>query len=319
MLTEEQRDMSTAALCVAVLVAVAFFSSYAGTHLSKEPSPSSWKGIRDNQTEAQHRQEPAEAYPSSPPKEALPVEVFPTPKSAIESAREQQEKNEKTANDRALTTATEVIACFTIVLALIAIVQAGLFVWQLMLFVSQLGLVREGLTDAKETADATKDTAKATGDAVSQAKNTSIQELRAYVLIDKAEFTIPDASSSRYYTHLHVKNFGATPARVKIRMGSEICQTKREDFVIPLASGAKVSSTIIAPNHKFIMHVDHTEDIIDSVGWNSMPRRGRTAYTWGRIDYLDVFDEPRWTTFQLFCPFGDIVTFAICQVGNDYA
>jgi hypothetical protein len=68
--------------------------------------------------------------------------------------REEQDKIEKTANERSLTVATWALVLATTFLFFAAAVQAGLFVWQ-------LDLIRRSLADTKKAADAAEKSANA--------------------------------------------------------------------------------------------------------------------------------------------------------------
>ena len=165
---------------------------------------------------------------------------------------------------------------------------------------------------AKEAADAARDSIKLPGDA-------SERQLRAYVLVQEVIFVFPHGPTGKAYINTIIKNFGQTPCyKAIVKFECDICPTKLPDFIIPFTNNAEThSNVIIAPGHMHTITIDRTAEVSGEGQWAAFKRAGKCTYVWGRIDYMDAFGQPHFTTFQMYCPFFSATSFALSKNGND--
>ncbi len=138
------------------------------------------------------------------------------------------------------------------------------------------------------------------------ARRSSERQLRAYVLIDTAEFARPDtpqADHEHWAIHIVFRNFGQTPAYdAKITAAGGINVTGANDHALPLPSNAETSPVVvIPPGHRHIMRLGGLQR--GASDWWDAARQSRVAHIWGRIDYVDTFARPHFATFQMACVF----------------
>jgi hypothetical protein len=153
----------------------------------------------------------------------------------------------------------------------------------------------------------------ATSTLVKGAEKTAEQQLRAYVMLDRA--SLKSGEDHRYYIDLAFKNWGNTPARNGvIRFEMAVNETIEAHQVLPLTEKAETSRNFVfAPGHRQVVPINRNE-----IGWVQRGGGwGNAAYVWGRLDCDDAFDKPRFTTFQLVHTFNEVEEFVLCSVGND--
>jgi hypothetical protein len=198
--------------------------------------------IKPNLTNANQAEQGAGEKPDNRTRWMLPVEVFSGAKSAADITREQTSENEKTANDRALTFATQIIAIFTIGLVMVAAVQAGLF-WV------QLRYMRDGMQDAKTAAEAAKTAAHAATTANNQSREFFIADTRPWLILSVLEIAVSD-SDDQIALSIAAKNIGKSPA-IGVDLRIEVKYTN-VFFQDPLYV-EKFSSSIVweKENHRF--------------------------------------------------------------------
>jgi hypothetical protein len=211
MLTDELRQMSFAALCVAILVAVAFYAATAGQS-SQRPPPSLMVGVQQKQAHSGPTNEQAANNPSDGDDALFTVKVIPGAQSADRRAEAAKDHDEKSFNESWLTRGTIIIAVFTVGLALIAGVQAWFF-WR------QLGIMKDGLIDAKAAADASTIAANAASESAragirqAEVAEASLAKLeRPYVYTFNVSYFLRDEESQEFYITYSVGNFGKSPA-----------------------------------------------------------------------------------------------------------
>lgn len=124
-----------------------------------------------------------------------------------------------------------------------------------------------------------------TGGLVLYSRDTARKELRAYVGIASNHILRGQGESEPNCVEIVIQNFGKTMAKdTKIWINATITTGTITSF--PL--GDRKSKTVVMPNES----LGFKHDI-------ELPKNtaGR-IYFWGRIEYTDVFGEPRWTTFS---------------------
>jgi hypothetical protein len=186
-------------------------------------------------------------------------------------------------------TAHDPVAIYTLGLVLVASVQVALFFWQ-------LGYMRDGLKDAATAADAAKTTAKIAADALNLSRTISKRQLRAYVHVEDVKMCL---MQSKYDPNIQVivKNFGSTPARHT----TVACQCVQIDSAIGYSfsmKGATVNEVAdLAPTQQTTATI-----IYPKVFWDEckphLLSKDRTFYVYGRVDYIDAFDDPWYTGFR---------------------
>ncbi len=194
-----------------------------------------------------------------------------------------------------------VVAVFTVLLVAVGIGQLGLFWWQ-------LNLIRISLKDTKDAADAAKISADASTNAVKLAERTAKTQLRAYLALNTQSPT-PDIygglgvrDDGSIMVQFYIKNTGQTPAyEIVTTVELEIdypCSHDRlaaSQKVIPPKIGGIVNpGEAITTGRDFYNRYNSSE--IDEV------IKGRKHFhIFGRIDFVDAFNERRWITFQFWC------------------
>ena len=158
-----------------------------------------------------------------------------------------------------------------------------------------------------------------TGSLVEGAEETAERQLRAYLHLESVKFVTPNDAKGRHYIHAIIKNFGQTPCyKSVLTVECDVCERKPENTIIPLTDKAEVQPNFIfPPGHIHTVTIDRTVEVSGPGRWNALNQEGKSAYVWGRIDYKDAFDKPRFVTFQLHCDFYSATNFAFSKVGND--
>jgi hypothetical protein len=132
-------------------------------------------------------------------------------------------------------------------------------------------------------------------------------------MLDRA--SLKSIDGTRYYVDLAFKNWGNTPARKgTVKFEFALRDAIQRDPVIPFTDKAETMENLVfAPGHQQVLHINRNEI--------SRVERGggceRAAYVWGRLDYIDAFDKPRFTTFQVVHTFTEVEEFAVCANGNE--
>jgi hypothetical protein len=153
------------------------------------------------------------------------------------------------------------------------------------------------------------------------ARESNERQLRAYVLIDKAEFARPDTPEGdheHWAIHIIFKNFGKTPAyAAKITAAGGMNIPAADTLALPLPSNAETSPVIvIPPEHPHIMRLGGLER--GASDWWAAARRSSIAHIWGRIDYVDTFGVAHFTKFQMACVFANgMHQFGFLKHGNE--
>jgi hypothetical protein len=125
---------------------------------------------------------------------------------------------------------------------------------------------------------------------------------------------LPD-SRRHQLSAIALKNWGNTPARKgTVKFEFALRDAIQRDPVIPFTDKAETMENLVfAPGHQQVLHINRNEI--------SRVERGggceRAAYVWGRLDYIDAFDKPRFTTFQVVHTFTEVEEFAVCANGNE--
>jgi hypothetical protein len=170
--------------------------------------------------------------------------------------------------------------------------------------------MKDSLRIAQESTDAAKQSANASMNMVATMERNARTELRAFVGIERIFIIEKSPLAAKVY----IRNSGKTIAReVKITIGGMLYTVAMPDF----DSGDKQGKIIIMPNEicGFTPDLtcksgDYTAFRLDGFG---------IIYVWGRIDYLDVFNDSHWTTFRMRhgerVPDGWLTKY--CDDGND--
>jgi hypothetical protein len=225
MLSNDQKQMMLAAICVAVLVAAAFFASFAGMDYSQHP-------IRSQQASDQEQQ------PTTDPPQgrtmgnqhpslgwAVPVEVFPAPRSESESTEDQTEKNKYYEWVTAI--ATEWLALLTFGLVAVAVFQVGLF-WQ------QLSIMKVSLHDTREAVSSNSLVAKATQRQADAAETILKRRERPYIFTFGVTYIKRDHTSrGSFIVEFSVANYGTMPAVIESAKIGVVVGDNDEELKIP--------------------------------------------------------------------------------------
>jgi len=114
-----------------------------------------------------------------------------------------------------------------------------------------------------------------------------------------------------------IKNYGQTPAygavvKVEKRISTPVSENVVFDFS---ESAIEEAESTIAPGSLVTLTLDFG-DRISNDGWSELRERGEKGYIWGRLDYIDAFNKPRFTAFQMVHHFAQIYEFTYCKRGN---
>lgn len=138
---------------------------------------------------------------------------------------------------------------------------------------------------------------------VAQSRRHAELELRAHVMLELAQAVfVKQGTLYPVHVDVKIKNFGRTPA-YKVRL---VWETKVYDWPVNsalTAEGAGASIDMIAPGSERLQRADEIMriDEFDAIDGGSDKKPAEKAlFLYGRIDYIDAFEQPRWTTFQIF-------------------
>lgn len=144
--------------------------------------------------------------------------------------------------------------------------------------------------------------AKAAAEAVVTAQIASERQLRAYVDCVKAALSAPLAVGEGYELKVCVKNLGQTPARnVRVRVvlvitNLNVTVVDKELFDrIPIRDEVSSDGSLgsgVEANVTFVKSAEEAAALIPDL-LNSR----RKLLIKGRVDYVDIFGVPRWSTF----------------------
>lgn len=131
----------------------------------------------------------------------------------------------------------------------------------------------------------------ATKKLVMGADRTAKHELRAYMGVDSIQIHQGWTIGSPNRGKLIIRNFGKTMAQnVRIYIASSH-NDATDRFPVEDTNG----HTVTMPGEG--MYFEESIPLKPNTTGQLMEGRGN-IYIWGRIDYIDVFQEPRWTTFR---------------------
>jgi hypothetical protein len=221
----------------------------------KPPSPGARKPSGPQESQSYAGQQPTASDHRGTDQVPLTVKVLPTPKSQAEISEEQRRADEHAANERGLTTATWVLAGFTLLLAFIAAGQIALFFWQ-------LRLMRQGIDDAKEAADAATKAATAASLHATAVVRSEMPVVRLHRLQmkDHATGAIVHTGAPPQHCDISVTfmNHGRTTAfPVQLSLGHDI---KRDlpEYPIYIRIINFEAGSIIRPDREFRIKPDHS-------------------------------------------------------------
>ena len=115
---------------------------------------------------------------------------------------------------------------------------------------------------------------------------------------------------------VHIRNFGQTPAyRAHVRSVIKIMDPVEEaTFGFPLPDRGKVQFDF-APGHEHTTRID-VPGFVGSA-WADFKAGRMAIYVWGRVDFIDAYDEHRWMCFRLVQKGGYILNLFTCPEGNE--
>lgn len=159
------------------------------------------------------------------------------------------------------------------------------------------GLIGLGLTVyyARHTAVAAIEATKIANRTANEAKRSSEQQLRAYIHLQKVEFK--NVKFAEFPECLiRIQNFGQTPAykviwKSAIRYGKET-----PDFSMTEFDAVEWGELVIGPGGGF-RKIRICDDSLGGDEIRAIEKGEACIWAWGRIDYIDAFDQPRYTTY----------------------
>jgi hypothetical protein len=133
-------------------------------------------------------------------------------------------------------------------------------------------------------------------------KDTSQRQLRAYVALETIEHDeIEDMLHRRLWPErlkIRIKNYGQTPAHHVSIIHKVFDAEQPHDYTIPeTVPGDPLSNQMLHPGQAFNNYIDITKQPIDRILESGL-RSQTTIYFYGRIDYMDTFNQ-WWITY--FC------------------
>lgn len=149
---------------------------------------------------------------------------------------------------------------------------------------------------------------------------TAERQLRAYVLVSKPKLA-SFGEGSKPEAIVPFKNFGQTPARkVTAWAGIMFAEAPLSPFPKVDAPDALSRSTL-GPGADLQVTHKEAEKALSRADFNKIVNGDAVLYVLGRIDYLDAFDKPRFTSFRLMfnrdaAKRGD-GSLSVCPDGND--
>jgi hypothetical protein len=180
---------------------------------------------------------------------------------------------------------------FTLGLLVVGGGQAILFLWQ-------LSIIRNGLVDAKEASDAARQSAEVADKSLRLSSETAQRQLRAYIFIEGGVVRALKTNAGRSLIRVEfiTKNSGQTPAySFKSWAKLEILDATIE----PLYDTPKMvdqSFDTIGPGttREAFLSKEITND-----DFARICNRNQIVRVWGRYEYKDAFEAPRYFNFFL--------------------
>jgi hypothetical protein len=71
----------------------------------------------------------------------------------------------------------------------------------------------------------------------------------------------------------------------------------------------------LAPGHPHTIRQDLSELVDDA--WHAFKGQQLALFVWGRVDFFDAFNEPRWARFRLFQTGGYVLNLGNYDEGNE--
>jgi hypothetical protein len=247
----------------------------------------SWGQSQDKPNRQQEQSQPQTSQ-QPPAKELrgtdqlpLTVKVLPSQKTQAEITEEMKRSDEHAANESGLTTATWVLAAFTL---LIVLVGGG----QLVLFWVQLRLIRV-------SADAAKDSAGAAHRAIDETEKRDIILHRAYVsgggvparrIVEVYSTATGQTARSTPLSgdfEIHMNNQGMTPAEL-MEIAIDFCDAAK---IPPEPNYSR------EPFHDWLGPGTQSRPML----WRKIPTDRPASAIYGRIYYRDIFGRYRSSGF----------------------
>jgi hypothetical protein len=221
------------------------------------------------------RHQTAAADQRSTTGQPLVVNVIPANPNQPETAQQRHERDWQTSRDT-----------WMIVLTAGLVVAAALQAWF-------SGVAARGLEYARRSADAAEAN-------ITTIENTSKQQSRAYVLMDKAKLGLKNPAPNAFLVEvlIRIENFGQSPAfGVSLATNGMVGppDLARPDFDKMTPIDLRTSQMIMGPGAKLEFPPFAIE--LSEPDFNRLRIQERHVYAWGVIDYTDAFGEKRKTTF----------------------
>jgi hypothetical protein len=164
---------------------------------------------------------------------------------------------------------------------------------------------------------------------VKSSEKTAERQLRAYVfqegvsLFDGTNLDSPQINRTDWPGFsMSIKNFGQTPAYDVIHWARiEILDSNREDTLIPPNPKRGTHAMSLAPNASFTKSAWFDRPLSDKEK-QAIVAGSQAIFVYGRIDYVDAFRKPHFTTYRLiysksfYPPVGKGAVFSFCTNGN---
>jgi hypothetical protein len=135
---------------------------------------------------------------------------------------------------------------------------------------------------------------------VEGAEDTAQRQLRAYIVAGPTGIVFNDLLKDIIVVEITIKNTGQTPAR-EVLVVSRTCVLPyplEGSFDFTLISGPDPSKSVLGKDQD-ILHESTADAVLtgDEMMRVTNPEGGFRVYTYGRVDYRDVFDHPQHTHF----------------------
>lgn len=136
-----------------------------------------------------------------------------------------------------------------------------------------------------------------------QAKETSHQQLRAYILLDQPEWAVKPMNSNEFAIQfsVRIKNYGSTPA-FKLTMASNggvflATEEKLPDFAAMTPVEKRQARLTMGPGGLAI--VPGFSKTVDAATYEALMLGTSRAFIWAVVDYEDAFGVARKTTIYM--------------------
>jgi hypothetical protein len=181
---------------------------------------------------------------------------------------------------------------FTLGLLVVGSGQAILFLWQ-------LSIIRNGLVDAKEASDAARQSAEVADKSLKLSSETAQRQLRAYIFIEGGVVRALKTNDGRSFLRVEfiTKNSGQTPAySFQSWARLEILDAAIEPRYDTPRMVDQQSFDTIGPGttREAVLSKEITNDDFTRLG-----NRNQIVRVWGRYEYKDAFEAPRYFNFFL--------------------